>query len=88
VETYVFAEEVAMYSIGVDLHKAYSHMTTLDEQRRALRSGKVPNAAEAVHTFVAPYRDGGAASSRQRGTGRSCTTCWRPSLQLCTWLIC
>src|SRR4030095_14091947 len=50
-----------MYSIGVDFHKAYSHMTVLDEQGRTLKSGKVPNTAEAVHAFVAPYRDGGEA---------------------------
>jgi transposase len=61
VETHVYAEEVAMYSIGVDLHKVYSHMTVLDEQGRTLKSGKVPNTAEAVHAFVAPYRDGGEA---------------------------
>jgi transposase len=59
VETHVFAEEAAMYSIGVDLHKVYSHMTVLDEQ--GLKSGTVPNTAAAVHALVAPHRDGGEA---------------------------
>jgi hypothetical protein len=37
-----------MYSIGVDFHKAYSHMTVLDAQGQLLKVGKVPNRAEAV----------------------------------------
>lgn len=50
-----------MYSIGVDFHKAYSHMTVLDGQGRVLKAGRVPNTADAVRAFVAPYRQGGEA---------------------------
>ena len=46
-----------MYSIGVDFHKAYSHMTVMDAQGQVVKVGKVPNTFEAVHAFVAPYRD-------------------------------
>lgn len=46
-----------MYSIGVDFHKAYSHMTVMDGQGQVVRVGKVPNTVEAVQAFVAPYRD-------------------------------
>src|SRR5437899_11618690 len=46
-----------MYSIGVDFHKAYSHMTVMDAQGQVVRVGKVSNTVEAVHAFVAPYRD-------------------------------
>jgi transposase len=55
------AKEGAMYSIGVDFHKAYSHMTVLDAQGRILKAGTVPNTADAVRAFVAPYREGGQA---------------------------
>jgi transposase len=57
----VFAKEVAMYSIGVDFHKAYSHMTVLDQQGHVLKAGRVPNTRDAIQAFVAPYRDGGQA---------------------------
>jgi transposase len=50
-----------MYSIGVDFHKVYSHMTVLDGQGHVVKAGKVPNTAEAIRAFVAPYRDGGQA---------------------------
>ena len=50
-----------MYSIGVDFHKTYSHMTVLDAQGRVLKAGKVSNTADAVRAFVAPYREGGEA---------------------------
>jgi hypothetical protein len=46
-----------MYSIGVDFHKAYSHMTVVDAQGQVMKAGKVPNTQEAVHAFVVPYRD-------------------------------
>jgi transposase len=55
------SKEVAMYSIGVDFHKAYSHITVLDAHGVTLKAGKVPNLAEAVRAFVAPYRDEGEA---------------------------
>jgi transposase len=50
-----------MYSIGVDFHKAYSHITVLDAQGVTLKAGKVPNTAEAVRAFVAPFREKGEA---------------------------
>jgi transposase len=50
-----------MYSIGVDFHKAYSHMTILDAEGRMMKAGRVANTAEAVHAFVAPYRDAAQA---------------------------
>jgi transposase len=50
-----------MYSIGVDFHKAYPHMTVLDAHGRVLKAGRVPNTADAVRAFVGPYREGGLA---------------------------
>ena len=50
-----------MYSIGVDFHKAYSHMTVLDQQGHVLKAGRVPNTRDTIQAFVAPYRDGGQA---------------------------
>jgi transposase len=50
-----------MYAIGVDFHKAYSHMTVLDAHGGILKAGRVPNTAEAVRAFVAPYRAEGEA---------------------------
>ena len=50
-----------MYSIGVDFHKAYSHMTVMDEQGQVVRVGKVSNTVEAVEAFVAPVRDNAQA---------------------------
>lgn len=50
-----------MYSIGVDFHKAYSHMTVLDTEGLVVKAGKVSNTAEAVRAFVAPYRENGQA---------------------------
>jgi transposase len=50
-----------MYSIGVDFHKAYSHMTVLDGQGQMVKAGKVAHTADALRAFVAPYRDGGQA---------------------------
>jgi transposase len=50
-----------MYSIGVDFHKAYSHMTVLDGHGQMVKTGKVANTANAVRAFVAPYRKGGQA---------------------------
>jgi transposase len=50
-----------MYSIGVDFHKAYSHMTVLDGHGQMVKAGKVANTADAVRAFVAPYREGGQA---------------------------
>jgi transposase len=50
-----------MYSIGVDFHKAYSHMTVLDQQGHVVKAGRVPNTRDAIRAFVAPYRDGGQA---------------------------
>jgi len=50
-----------MYSIGVDFHKAYSYMTVVDAGGRIVKAGKVANTAEAVRSFVCPYREGGQA---------------------------
>jgi transposase len=50
-----------MYAIGVDFHKAYSHMTVLDAEGHILKAGRVANTADAVRAFVAPYRVGGQA---------------------------
>jgi hypothetical protein len=50
-----------MYSIGVDFHKAYSHMTVLDGHGQMVKAGKVANTADAVRAFVTPYREGGQA---------------------------
>jgi transposase len=58
-----------MYSIGVDFHKAYSHMTVMDAQGQVVRAGKVPNTAEAVQAFVPPIAMTRRPSSKPRGTG-------------------
>lgn len=50
-----------MYSIGVDFHKRYSHMTVVDAQGQVLKAGNVANTPEAVRAFVAPYRQSGQA---------------------------
>lgn len=50
-----------MYAIGVDFHKAYSHMTVLDQEGHILKVGRVLNTAAAVQAFVAPFRTGGQA---------------------------
>jgi transposase len=54
-------KEGAMYSIGVDFHKRYSHMTVVNGEGHVLKAGNVPNTSEAVRAFVAPYREGGQA---------------------------
>lgn len=51
-----------MYCIGVDYHKRYSHMTVMDTQGQVLKAGNVPNTADAVGAFIAPYREGGRAA--------------------------
>src|SRR5262245_42813372 len=52
-----FTKEVAvMYSIGVDFHKAYSHMTVLDPQGRVLRAGRVPNTKKGIRHPSHPER--------------------------------
>lgn len=50
-----------MYAIGVDFHKAHSHVTVVDSRGRVVRAGRIPNTAEAVRGFVALYREGGRA---------------------------
>jgi len=45
-----------MYSIGVDFHKAYSHITVMDPRGQVVKAGTyMPNTCEAVHGFLAPY---------------------------------
>ncbi len=50
-----------MFSIGVDFHKAYSHITVLDEHGNVLRAGRVGNSPDAIRSFVAPFRKEGRA---------------------------
>jgi transposase len=50
-----------MCSIGVDFHKAYSHMTVMDAQGQVVKAGKVANTREAVQAFLTPYRDNAEA---------------------------
>jgi transposase len=44
-----------MYAIGVDYHKASSHLTVLDSTRRAVRAGRIANTAAEVRKLVAPF---------------------------------
>src|SRR5262245_31300896 len=60
------SKEVAMYSIGVDFHKAYSHMTVLDAQGQLVKAGRVSNRGEAIRAVVAPFRDGEAVVEATR----------------------
>lgn len=43
------------YHIGVDYHKAYSHMVVQDSNGRKLKSGRVDNSTAAVASFLEPY---------------------------------
>jgi transposase len=43
------------YHIGVDYHKAYSHMIVQDTAGKTLRSGRVRNDSRAVAGFLWPY---------------------------------
>src|SRR5262245_54350452 len=61
-----YSKEVAMYSIGVDFHKAYSHMTVLDAQGQLVKAGRVSNRGEAIRAVVAPFRDGEAVVEATR----------------------
>jgi hypothetical protein len=73
-----------MYSIGVDFHKAYSHMTVMDAQGQVVRAGKVPNTVEAVQAFVAPYREN-AQAVLEATRNWTCTTCWNGDSAPCIW---
>lgn len=44
-----------MYAIGVDYHKAYSHLTVMDGDGRVVRVGSIANTAAAVRGFVGPF---------------------------------
>ena len=43
------------YHIGVDYHKAYSHIVVQDTGGKTLRSGRVRNDSLAVASFLSPY---------------------------------
>ena len=45
------------YHIGVDYHKAYSHLVVQDSSGRTLRSGRVKNDRQALGSFLERYRD-------------------------------
>lgn len=45
------------YHIGVDYHKAYSHIVVQDAGGKMLRSGRVRNDGQSVATFLGPYRE-------------------------------
>jgi hypothetical protein len=44
-----------MYAIGVDDHKASSHLTVLDGTGRVVRAGRIGNTAAEVRKVVAPF---------------------------------
>jgi transposase len=43
------------YHIGVDFHKAYSHIAVQDSSGKTLRSGRVRNDRQSVGHFLAPF---------------------------------
>jgi transposase len=43
------------YHIGVDYHKAYSHIVVQDSAGNKLRCGRVENSQEAVESFLSPF---------------------------------
>ena len=45
------------YHIGVDYHKAYSHIVVQDAGGKMLRSGRVKNDGQSVAKFLGPYRE-------------------------------
>jgi transposase len=45
------------YHIGVDYHKAYSHIVVQDTAGKTLRSGRVKNDSGAVASFLSRYSD-------------------------------
>jgi len=45
------------YHIGVDFHKAYSHIAVQDGDGKTVRSGRVRNDRASVGSFLAPYSD-------------------------------
>lgn len=45
------------YHIGVDFHKAYSHIAVQDGNGKTVRSGRVRNDRQSVRNFLAPYSD-------------------------------
>nr|WP_140404497.1 IS110 family transposase [Sphingomonas sp. CDS-1] len=42
------------YHIGVDYHKAYTHLVVQDSGGKVLRSGKVKNDPRSLGNFLAP----------------------------------
>jgi len=45
------------YHIGVDYHKAYSHLVVQDSAGKTLRSGRVKNDRQSLASFLERYRD-------------------------------
>ena len=45
------------YHIGVDYHKAYSHIVVQDTDGKTLRSGRVRNDSFKVASFLSPYSE-------------------------------
>ncbi|HLG89077.1 MAG TPA: IS110 family transposase [Alphaproteobacteria bacterium] len=45
------------YHIGVDYHKAYSHIVVQDTAGKTLRSGRVRNDSRSLAGFLSPYSD-------------------------------
>lgn len=45
------------YHIGVDYHKAYSHLVVQDTSGKTLRSGRVRNDRRSVGNFLSPFSD-------------------------------
>lgn len=43
------------FHIGVDYHKAYSHIVVQDSGGKTLRSGRVRNDSGSVGSFLAPF---------------------------------
>jgi len=50
------------YHIGVDYHKAYSHIVVQDTTGRTLRSGRVRNDRQSVCGFLSPYPENAHAA--------------------------
>ena len=45
------------YHIGVDYHKAYSHLVVQDASGKTLRSGRVRNDHRSIAGFLLPFSD-------------------------------
>lgn len=59
-----------MNYVGIDHHRQYSHMTSMDQEGQVLRSGRVPNLRAEIEKFL----EGGEAMEAVLETGRSSYT--------------